>query len=339
MTVTPLRRLAINFTSPILSTGLSAAFIPKTEEVEFFNFFTSTFSTKLLFSVLGLYVAFAVFLALLAKLDNHLSRRENANPFTIMDSLWNLWSNLNNQGSLKIPDFMGGRVLIMAWWVFCVVIVATYTANMAASLSSKIGKQNIPTIEALFEEEHREFVVEKGSAAESFLNRSKKFRNVTKKMKSLDPEKMLTESARFFSEGKAAIDQNIWLESLVRKNCKLSVVVLKDHLTYSVAAFGMSENHSMYANISLHIIRYGQNGLMNKWWDKYSGCPVDPVDPYDEMRLGLGKVKGLFILMGISIVAAFVAFAASLIKFRELWSRLFNKDVSYEKTRGTVYIQ
>ena len=67
-------------------------------------------------------------------------------------------------GTNDQPAFLGGRVLTLFWWLFCVVIISSYTANMAAILSARLANQKPPTLDEVLKDPNREFFVENQSA-------------------------------------------------------------------------------------------------------------------------------------------------------------------------------
>ena len=80
------------------------------------------------------------------------------NSILIMDRLFPL------PGSNDQPRFFGGRVLTLCWWIFCIVIVSSYTANMAATLTARLADDGIPTLDDVLRNADNSFFVEKESA-------------------------------------------------------------------------------------------------------------------------------------------------------------------------------
>ena len=67
-------------------------------------------------------------------------------------------------GSNDQPRFIGGRFLTLCWWIFSIVIVSSYTANMAATLTARLADDGIPTLDDVLRNADNSFFVEKESA-------------------------------------------------------------------------------------------------------------------------------------------------------------------------------
>lgn len=75
------------------------------------------------------------------------SEIDNGKPdFGLRDSLWFCITSLTPQGGGEAPQNLSGRVVAGAWWLFCFIIIASYTANLAAFLT--VSRLDIP-IESL----------------------------------------------------------------------------------------------------------------------------------------------------------------------------------------------
>lgn len=55
--------------------------------------------------------------------------------FTLVESFWFALTSFTPQGGGETPKAISGRVLVAAYWVFVVLMLATFTANLAAFLT------------------------------------------------------------------------------------------------------------------------------------------------------------------------------------------------------------
>ena len=60
---------------------------------------------------------------------------DGARDFTIGESMWFALTSLTPQGGGECPKALSGRVLVAAYWLFIVLMLATFTANLAAFLT------------------------------------------------------------------------------------------------------------------------------------------------------------------------------------------------------------
>jgi hypothetical protein len=65
--------------------------------------------------------------------------------FTLKESFWFALTSFTPQGGGEAPKALSGRTLVAAYWLFVVLMLATFTANLAAFLTverMKVNTQN-----------------------------------------------------------------------------------------------------------------------------------------------------------------------------------------------------
>ncbi|XP_078665812.1 glutamate receptor ionotropic, kainate 3-like [Branchiostoma floridae x Branchiostoma belcheri] len=101
------------------------------------------------------YIAISLLLSVVNAVDPYewfwLAKRGEASPqeggtYLPWNSLWNVYGAFAQQGAVTVPQSFAGRFISGAWWFFMTVIVASYTANLAAFLT---GSADQPTIGSL----------------------------------------------------------------------------------------------------------------------------------------------------------------------------------------------
>ena len=55
--------------------------------------------------------------------------------FNLKESLWFCMTSLTPQGGGEAPKNLSGRLVAATWWLFGFIIIASYTANLAAFLT------------------------------------------------------------------------------------------------------------------------------------------------------------------------------------------------------------
>lgn len=81
-----------------------------------------------------------------SSLDANSDFEDGRPDFSLKDSLWFCITSLTPQGGGEAPQNLSGRIVAGAWWLFCFIIIASYTANLAAFLT--VSRLDIP-IESL----------------------------------------------------------------------------------------------------------------------------------------------------------------------------------------------
>ena len=69
--------------------------------------------------------------------------------FNLKESFWFALTSLTPQGGGEAPKALSGRVLVAAYWLFVVLMLATFTANLAAFLTVERMQTTVQSLEEL----------------------------------------------------------------------------------------------------------------------------------------------------------------------------------------------
>ncbi|CEF59620.1 Ionotropic receptor 25a [Strongyloides ratti] len=147
-------------------------------------------------AILGAYLLTSILLWLYDRLSpfsyTNLSKKtenselENKRKFTLKECLWFCLTSLTPQGGGETPLNASGRFLSATWWVFSFIIIATYTANLAAFLTVSRLEQSISSLDDLANQYKVDYAPIKGSDAEMYFKRmamiEEKFYNIWKEI-------------------------------------------------------------------------------------------------------------------------------------------------------------
>lgn len=91
--------------------------------------------------------------------------------FGLKDSLWFCITSLTPQGGGEAPQNLSGRVVAGAWWLFCFIIIASYTANLAAFLT--VSRLDIPieSLDDLVKQYRIKYAPVDGTAEQTYFER------------------------------------------------------------------------------------------------------------------------------------------------------------------------
>lgn len=91
--------------------------------------------------------------------------------FGLRDSLWFCITSLTPQGGGEAPQNLSGRVVAGAWWLFCFIIIASYTANLAAFLT--VSRLDIPieNLDDLVKQYKIKYAPVDGTAEQTYFER------------------------------------------------------------------------------------------------------------------------------------------------------------------------
>ena len=143
MTPTPERMLLVTFGEPYFETiSLSVLMKKPILAYHFFKFIT-VLEYSVWICITGAYFFTSVLLWIFDRTSpysyqNNMEKFKDDDEkrfFTLKESLWFCITSLTPQGGGEAPKALSGRLVAATWWLFGFIIIASYTANLAAFLT------------------------------------------------------------------------------------------------------------------------------------------------------------------------------------------------------------
>ncbi|KAL5012176.1 hypothetical protein ScPMuIL_010727 [Solemya velum] len=95
------------------------------------------------------------------------------NTFTLTNTLWFALGALMQQGSDIFPRSYSGRIVGSAWWFFTLILISSYTDNLAAFLTVENLFPPIRSADELSKQTDIEYGTVKGGATANFFENQK----------------------------------------------------------------------------------------------------------------------------------------------------------------------
>ncbi|BFZ14513.1 hypothetical protein BsWGS_17551 [Bradybaena similaris] len=175
-TITAQRSRVIDFTKPFMSLGISIMIKrPQPIGKHFFSFM-EPLSSEIWMCIVFAYIGVSVVLFLVSRFSPnewHLSESEQAiaNDFSISNSLWFTLGAFMQQGCDISPRSVPGRIVGSVWWFFTLIIISSYTANLAAFLTVERMLTPIESAEDLAKQTEIQYgTISSGSTTAFFKN-------------------------------------------------------------------------------------------------------------------------------------------------------------------------
>ncbi|KAH9524988.1 Glutamate [NMDA] receptor subunit 1 [Bulinus truncatus] len=315
LTITPERANDIDFTKPFKYQGLNIL-VRKTQKDSSLASFLQPFQDTLWILVgLSVHVVALVLYLLdrfspfgrfkLAKSDD---TEEDA--LNLSSAMWFSWGVLLNSGIGEgTPRSFSARVLGMVWAGFAMIIVASYTANLAAFLVLDRPEALISGIDdprLRNPNEKFKYATVKGSAVEMYFKRQVELSTMYRNME--NQKKYYTAEAAIEDIRKGELQAFIWdsprLEYEASSDCDLTTA--GDLFGRSGLGIGLPKNSPWTHEVSMAVLRMHESGFMeqldNRWIlvDSKSSCPESNSAP---ATLGLTNMAGVFMMVAGGIVA------------------------------------
>ncbi|XP_047740992.1 glutamate [NMDA] receptor subunit 1 [Hyalella azteca] len=235
---------------------------------------------------------------------------------TLSEACWLSWGVLLNSGMNEgTPRSLSARVLTLIWAGFAMILLASYTANLAAFLvleehTDAITGINDPKLRN--PSENFTFGTVVGSAVDTYFRQKIELSNMYRVMNRSNV-RSAQEGINALLNGtlKAFIWDSSRLEYEASRNCEL--VTVGDIFGRSGYGIALVRGSPWAEKITLDILHFHESGLMAKlddqwiWSDLEDECPLE-VDG-EPLQLGLTNIEGMFyMVVGATITGTILIF-------------------------------
>ncbi|XP_063363017.1 glutamate receptor ionotropic, kainate 2 isoform X2 [Cydia amplana] len=342
LTITYDREQVVDFTMPFMNLGISVLYRKPIKQPPNLFSFLSPLSLDVWIYMATAYLGVSVLLFILARFSpyewdsprNCLDEPQVLeNQFTLLNSLWFTIGSLMQQGSDIAPKAVSTRMVAGMWWFFTLIMISSYTANLAAFLTVERMDSPIESAEDLAKQTKIKYGALKGGSTAAFFRDSNfsTYQRMWSFMESARPSVFATtnkEGEERVMRGKGAyayLMESTTIEYVVERNCDLTQVGgMLDSKGYGIA---MPPNSPYRTAISGAVLKLQEEGklhiLKTKWWKEKRGggsCRDETSKSSSTANeLGLANVGGVFVvLMGGMGVACVIAVCEFVWKSRKV---------------------
>eukprot|EP00079_Xenopus_tropicalis_P028427 XP_012823380.1 PREDICTED: glutamate receptor 3 isoform X3 [Xenopus tropicalis] len=337
LTITLVREEVIDFSKPFMSLGISIMIKkPQKSKPGVFSFL-DPLAYEIWMCIVFAYIGVSVVLFLVSRFSPyewHLEDTDEArdpqnppdppNEFGIFNSLWFSLGAFMQQGCDISPRSLSGRIVGGVWWFFTLIIISSYTANLAAFLTVERMVSPIESAEDLAKQTEIAYGTLDSGSTKEFFRRSKiaVYEKMWSYMKSAEPSVFTKTTddgvARVRkSKGKFAFllesTMNEYIEQ--RKPCDtMKVGGNLDSKGYGVAT---PKGSALRTPVNLAVLKLSEQGILdklkNKWWYDKGECGAKDSGSKDKTSaLSLSNVAGVFYILvgglGLAMMVALIEF-------------------------------
>ncbi|XP_067672022.1 glutamate receptor ionotropic, kainate 3-like [Haliotis asinina] len=328
ISLTSERERVIDFTKPYMEEGagiILRRFEDKSSKI--FRVF-KPFSESVWLAVAGAVLVVGFTLALV----NHLSplklqqqgEGEDGNRNTDIstsDNIWIVYESYMEQGSEISPPNISGRFILGFWWVFTILMVASYKANLVAFLTVNFVGKPIRNVDDLADQSVIKPLVKQGSNLYQELQKgeTETFRKLWAMVKTAPPVKNNDEALHLVLTGDYALltDQS-QIEFLRMTDCEN---LMSGETPFNVGGLGfiVPESSPLLEILSFNLIQLQEAGLTGKWrhrwWSPSSMCPTSS-QTSKVQSLELESTSGPFLVFAGSTTCALLCLGVECVYFR-----------------------
>ncbi|XP_032687021.1 glutamate receptor ionotropic, kainate 2-like isoform X5 [Odontomachus brunneus] len=316
MTINYARESVIDFTKPFMNLGISILFkVPTSHPARLFSFM-NPLAIEIWLYVLAAYVLVSVTMFVVARFSPyewnnphpcHAGQDVVENQFSLSNSFWFTIGTLMQQGSDLNPKATSTRIVGGIWWFFTLIIISSYTANLAAFLTVERMITPIENAEDLASQTDIAYgTLDSGSTMTFFRDSmietyKKMWRFMENKKPSVFVSTYEEGIQRVLQGDYAFLMESTMLDYIVQRDCNLTQIGgLLDTKGYGIAT---PMGSPWRDKISLAILELQEKGeiqmLYDKWW-KSPGDTCMRTEKGKESKanaLGVDNIGGVFVVL------------------------------------------
>lgn len=323
------RESAVDFTMPFLNTGISILYKkPQKKPPNLFSFL-SPLSVEVWIYMCTAYLAVSLSIYAMSRItpyewnNPHPCRQQPdmlENNFTILNAMWFTIGSLMQQGSDVMPKATSTRMVAGLWWFFTLIMISSYTANLAAFLTVERMDSPISSAEDLAKQTKIKYgLVGSGSTLDFFRystlptqQRMWTFMETTRPSVFVKNTKEGVERVQRSNGQYAFFMESTSIEFFTERRCDLiQIGVPMDSKGYGIA---MRPGSPFRAALSQAVLKMQETNrlliLKKKWWAEMRGggaCKDDGTkSAASAAELGLANVGGIFVVLILGSSVAFL---------------------------------
>ncbi|XP_023230158.1 glutamate receptor ionotropic, kainate 2-like isoform X2 [Centruroides sculpturatus] len=324
ITITYEREEVVDFTMPFMNLGIGILFKKPTKKIPKLFSFLSPLSVEVWLYMVTAFLGVSLFLFILARFSPYEwvnphpcdQNPENLeNQFNLLNTLWFTVGCLMQQGCDITPRSLSTRLAAGMWWFFTLIMVSSYTANLAAFLTVERLGAPIENVEDLAKQNHIQYGCVQSGSTQSFFMHSNysTYKRMWSVMESARPSVFTEDNdkgvERVLKGNYAFLMESTSIEYRVERNCELTKIGANlDSKGYGVAFPTGSPYRTV---ISSAILKLQEKGglrvLKDKWWRTKGGgkCAKEETSTsVSASELGLANVGGVFIVLTFGMALA-----------------------------------
>ncbi|ERL85395.1 hypothetical protein D910_02815 [Dendroctonus ponderosae] len=341
ITITSERERVIDFSKPFMSLGISIMIKKPMKQKPGVFSFLNPLSQEIWISVVFAFVGVSIVLFIVSRfspyewrilhhsdepirLPPHLHTNSGgtmANDFSLLNSLWFSLAAFMQQGGDISPKSISGRIVGACWWFFTLIIISSYTANLAAFLTVERMVAPINSPEDLASQTEVEYGTLMGGATWDFFKRSQ-ITLYSRMWEFMNSRKHVF--VRSYDDGIRRVRQSKGKYALLIESPKNDYInerepcdTMKVGRNFDAKGFGVATplGSPLRDAVNLAVLSLKEDGeltkLKNKWWYDRTECPKDKQDSLRN-ELSLSNVAGVFYIL---IGGLFVAMGVAALEF------------------------
>ncbi|KAL7026707.1 hypothetical protein ACKWTF_005134 [Chironomus riparius] len=286
LTITYQREQVVDFTMPFMNLGISVLYRKPIKQPPNLFSFLSPLSLDVWCYMATAYLGVSILLFILARFTPYEwsspDQPEKAETqFTLLNCLWFAIGSLMQQGCDFLPKALSTRMVATMWWFFSLIMISSYTANLAAFLTVERMDSPIESAEDLAKQTKIKYGALQGGTTVAFF-RDSNFSTYQKMWSFMESQRPSVFTATNFEgvervkKGRgsyAYLMESTSIEYTIERNCDLTQIGgMLDSKGYGIAMPQGSPYRTLISGAVLKLQEEGRLHLLKtKWWKEKRG--------------------------------------------------------------------
>ncbi|XP_064638680.1 glutamate receptor-like isoform X2 [Lineus longissimus] len=328
LTITSKRERVVDFSKPFMNLGISIMIKKPDKQKPGVFSFLAPLAPRVWCCVFLAAVVVSLILFFVSRVspsewvvEKALFSQSLFNEFGFGNSLWYALGAFMQQGGDNSPRSMSGRVVASVWSLFCLILISSYTANLAAFLTIERMLTPINSVEELAGQNEIKYGTIDSGSTRSFFESSKisVYKGMGQRM--MEDPSVFVKSKREgvervrSSKGKFAFLTESTMNEFTNQRKPCNTMKVGDNLDSKGYGVATPLNSDIRADVNLAVLKLREEEtlttLQKKWWYDKSECVRDKTDS-KQSSLSLSNLAGVFYIL---IGGLGVAMAVSLLEF------------------------
>ncbi|XP_051866025.1 glutamate receptor ionotropic, delta-2 isoform X4 [Pristis pectinata] len=322
LTITPERESVVDFTTRYMD--YSVGFLLKKAEktVDMFACL-APFDFSLWACIAGTVILVGLLVYLLNWLNPPRLQMGSVTSTTLYNSMWFVYGSFVQQGGEVPYTTLATRMMMGVWWLFALIVISSYTANLAAFLTINRIENSIQSLQDL----SKQTDIPYGTVMESAVYEHVR----VKGMNPFERDNMYAQMWRMINRGngtetsvkdsqegirrvKAGNYAFVWdvavLEYIALNSPDCSLFTVGNTLAdrgYGIALQHGSPYRDIFSQRILELLQHGDLDILkHKWWPKTAQCDISSPNRAQQKgsALDLASFAGVFCVLAAGIILA-----------------------------------
>lgn len=313
LSINSLREEAVDFTKPFMTRYISVLMKVPMSERSYFEFL-NPLHPLVWFCTFGAFVVVSLVLYMFEKVGA--SHSKDLPGISFKESFWFVFGSLLQGSTEASPSTLPGRILTSAWWFFALILISSYTANLAAFLTVKKINTPIKSVTDLASQTTIRYGTVIDSGIMQFFKNTdiEHFAKMWAQMSEIDPqESMVANTSVGFQKVKKGNYAFFWDTAVNKymtiKDCEF--MEIGPHFDPKGFGIGVPPGATYREELSMAILKLGDASILhqleNKWWPRRTCPDVTKPSAEETSELQIENVAGVFFILSGGIVCAAIA--------------------------------